>query len=88
MQSLQLLVPRLAIAFSVLQLAVCSLDYIVCSVHLSLWALELIIKTRQAAVIGSQEAARTLQRLSGGDHGRPGRPKSSQNRFRNDAENV
>ena len=42
-----------------------------------LCALELIFKTRQAAVRGSQKAAWTLQGLSGGDHGQPGRPKSS-----------
>ena len=67
----------LLLAFSMLQLAVCSLDGAVWSVHLALWALELISKTLKAAVRGSQEAARTLHRLSGGDHGRPGRPKSS-----------
>ena len=49
------------LAFSMLQLAVCSLDGAVWSVHLALWALELIIKTLQAAVRGSQEAAWMLQ---------------------------
>ena len=67
----------LLLAFSILQLAVCSLDGAVWSVHLALWALELIIKTLQAAVRGSQETAWTLQRLPGGDNWRPGRPKSS-----------
>ena len=40
----------LLLAFSMLQLAVCSLDGAVWSVHLALWALELIIKTLQGAV--------------------------------------
>ena len=40
----------LLLAFSMLQLAGCSLDFAVWSVHLALWALELIIKTLQAAV--------------------------------------
>ena len=61
----------LLLAFSMLQLAVCSLDGAVWSVHLAFWALELIIKTLQAAVRGSQEAAWTLQRLSGGDNWLP-----------------
>ena len=58
----------LLLAFSMLQLAVCSLDDAVWSIHLALWALELIIKTLQTAVRGSQEAAWTLPRLSGGDN--------------------
>ena len=66
----------LLLAFSMLQLAVCSLDGAVWSVYLALWALELIIKTLQAAVRGSQEAAWTLQRLSGGDNWLPRRSKS------------
>ena len=66
----------LLLAFSILQLAVCSLDGAVWSVHLALWALELIIKTLQAAVRGSQEAAWTLQRLSVGDNWLPRRSKT------------
>ena len=41
------------------------------SVHLALWALELITKTLQAAVRDSHEAAWTLQRLPGGDNWLP-----------------
>ena len=73
----------LLLAFSMLQLAVCSLDGAVWSVHLALWALELIIKKFQAPVRGSQEAAWTLQRLSGGDNWLPGPSKSFENRCRN-----
>ena len=62
-------------AFSMLQLAVWSLDGAVWSIHLALWALELILKTLQAAVRASQEAAWTLQRLSGGDNWLPRRSK-------------
>ena len=43
------------------------------ALHLAPWALQ----TLHAAVRDTQEAAWTLQRLSGGDHGQPGRPKSS-----------
>ena len=61
----------LLLAFSMLQLGVCLLDGAVWSVHLAPWALEWLIKMLQAAVRGSQEAAWTLQRLSGGDNWLP-----------------
>ena len=49
----------LLLASSMLPLAVCSLDGAVWSVHLALWALELIIKTIQAA----QGNSKTLHSL-------------------------
>ena len=72
----------LLLAFSMLQLAVCSLDGAVWSVHLALWALELIIKTLQTAIRGSQEAAWTLQRLTTGSPDDQKAPKIASETFR------